>query len=100
MRSLLMMIGLPDLPLLSILIVVTMILLGALLFGWISDMLLGNAGFGIMFNAGFILIGAYAGAWLWHRFGIPTRIDANALRAAIAVGSGLALLVVAAVVRP
>ena len=99
MRSLLMMVGLPELPLLSLILVVTMIVLGALLFGWISDLLLGDGGFGIMFNAGIVLIGALVGAWLWHRFGVPTRFDPAALRAAIAVGSGLLLLVVTAVFR-
>jgi len=100
MRSLLMMVGLPDLPLLSVILIVTMIVLTALLFGWISDLLLGYGGFGTLFNAGLILVGGFAGAWLWHRFGVPTRIDPDALRAAIALASGLLLLVVAAVFRP
>jgi len=100
MRSLLMMVGLPDLPLLSIVIICSMIVLTALLFGWISDMLMGEGGFGIAFNAALILIGAFLGAWAWHRFGFPTRIDPHALRAAIALGSGLILLLAAAVIRP
>ncbi|MBN9456472.1 MAG: hypothetical protein J0I54_07580 [Bosea sp.] len=100
MRSLLMMVGLPDLPLLSVMLVVTMIVLAALLFGWISDLLLGDGGFGVTFNAGLALVGAFVGTWLWHRFGFPTRFDANALRAGIAAASGLALLLVAAVLRP
>ena len=100
MRNLLMMVGLPDLALQSVVLVVLMIVLALLLFGWISDLLLGNAGFGTLFNAGFILIGGFAGAWLWHRFGIPTRFDPNAVRAAIALASGLFLLVAAAVFRP
>lgn len=100
MRNLLMMVGLPDLPLPSIILVVAMIMLAAMLFGWISDLLLGNAGFGTMLNTGLILVGAFAGAWLWHRFGMLTRFDANAVRAAIALVSGLSLLVLAAVFRP
>ncbi len=100
MRSLLTMVGLPDLPFLSIILVTTMIVLAALLFGWVADMLLGDGGFGIMFNAAWIVIGGFAGAWAWHRFGIPTRIDPNALRAAIALASGLGLLVLAAIFRP
>lgn len=99
MRSLLMMVGLPDLPLLSVILIVSMIVLTALLFGWISDMLLGDGGFGVMFNAALIVVGAFVGAWLWHRFGVPTRFDPSALRAAIAIASGLALLVAAAVFR-
>lgn len=100
MRNLLMMVGMPDLPLLSIIIVCSMIVLTALLFGWISDMLMGDGGFGIALNAALVLIGAFLGAWAWQRFGVPTRLDPNALRAAIALGSGLALLVAAAVLRP
>ncbi|MCU4181976.1 hypothetical protein [Bosea sp. BH3] len=100
MRSLLMMVGMPDLPLLSIIIVCSMIVLTALLFGWISDMLMGDGGFGITLNAALVLIGAFLGAWAWQRFGVPTRLDPNALRAAIALGSGLVLLVAAAVLRP
>ena len=100
MHELLMMVGLPNLPLSSLMLVVTMIVLAAMLFGWISDMLLGSAGFGVMFNTGLVLIGGFLGAWLWHRFGLQTRFDANAMRAAIATGSGLLLLVVAAVFRP
>jgi len=100
MRSLLMMVGLPDLPFLSVLLITTIIVLAALLFGWIADMLLGDGGFGIMFNAAWILIGGFLGAWAWQRFGIPTRINPDALRAAIALAGGLGLLVVAAVFRP
>ena len=53
-----------------------------------------------MFNAGIALVGAFAGAWLWHRYGIPTRFPAEAVRAAIATGSGLLLLIGMAVIRP
>lgn len=100
MRGLLMMAGLPELPLVSLVLVVTMIVLAALLFGWISDMLLGDGGFGIMINAGLIVIGAFIGAWLWNRYGVPTRFNPDALRAALAIASGLLLMVVAAVFRP
>jgi uncharacterized membrane protein YeaQ/YmgE (transglycosylase-associated protein family) len=100
MRSLLLMVGLPDLPLFSLILVTAMIVVAALLFGWISDMLLGDGGFGIMFNAAWVLIGGFLGAWAWHRFGFPTRINPDALRAAIALASGLGLLVLVAVFRP
>lgn len=100
MRSLLMMVGLPDLPFLSVVLITVMIVLAGLLFGWISDMLLGDGGFGILFNAAWILVGGFLGAWAWHRFGFPTRINADALRAAIALASGLGLLVLVAVFRP
>ena len=100
MRGLLMMVGLPDLPLLSLILVVTMIVLGAMMFGWFADMLLDQNAFGVAFNTGILLVGAFAGAWLWHRYGIPTRFPAEAVRAVVAVGSGLLLLITLAVVRP
>ncbi|MBN9450451.1 MAG: hypothetical protein J0I42_00745 [Bosea sp.] len=95
-----MMVGLPDLPLLSLILVVTMIVLGAMLLGWFADLLLDNSAFGVMINTGIMLVGAFAGAWLWHRYGVPTRFPAEALRAAIATGSGLLLLITLAVFRP
>ena len=100
MRGLLMMVGLPDMPLLSLILVVTMIVLGAMMFGWFADLLLDDGGFGTMFNAGILLVGAFAGAWLWHRYGIPTRFPAEAVRALVATGSGLLLLITLAVFRP
>jgi len=100
MRGLLMMIGLPDLPLMSVVIIIVMIVLGAMLCGWLADLLLDDSGFGVMFNTGIILVGAFTGAWLWHRYGVPTRFPAEAVRALIATGSGLLLLISLAVVRP
>lgn len=99
MRDLLMTVGLPELPLLSLVLVLTMIGLGVLMFGWIADLLLGENAFGVAFNAGIILAGAFGGAWLWHRYGVATRFDPEALRAAIAAAAGLALLLVLAVAK-
>jgi uncharacterized membrane protein YeaQ/YmgE (transglycosylase-associated protein family) len=95
MPGLLKMVGLPDLPTLSVVIV-----LSAMLIGWLADLLLDEAGFGVMLNTGITLVGAFTGAWLWQRYGIPTRFPAEALRALIATGSGLLLLISLAVVRP
>jgi len=100
MRGLLMMVGLPDMPLLSVVIVMTMIALGALMFGWLADLLLGDSGFGVAFNTGILLVGAFTGAWLWNRYGVPTRFPAEAVRAIVATGSGLLLLIGLAVARP
>lgn len=100
MRSLLMMVGVPDLPFFSLILVVVMIVLAVLMFGWIADLLLGDGGFGTLLNAGLLLVGGFLGAFLWHRYGIPTKLDPSVLRAAIAAGSGLVMLVAAAVFRP
>ena len=40
MPGLLMMVGVPDMPLLSVVLVITMIMLGAMMFGWLADLLL------------------------------------------------------------
>ena len=100
MPGLLKIVGLPDMPMLSAIIVMVMIWLSALLIGWLADLLLDDGGFGVIFNAGIVLLGAFAGAWLWHRYGIPTRFPAEVLRAGIATGSGLLLLIGMAVIRP
>ena len=100
MPGLLKLVVLPDMSMLSAIIVMAMIWLSALLIGWLADLLLDDGGFGVMFNAGIALVGAFAGAWLWHRYGIPTRFPAEAVRAAIATGSGLLLLIGMAVIRP
>ncbi len=100
MPGLLKMVGVPDMPTLSVVLVIVMIVLSALLIGWLADLLLDEAGYGTMFNAGIMLVGAFGGAWLWHRYGIPTRFPAEALRALIATGSGLLLLITMAVIRP
>jgi uncharacterized membrane protein YeaQ/YmgE (transglycosylase-associated protein family) len=92
MRALLTMVGIPDLPTVSLLLVLTMIVLGAMMFGWVADLLLGEAAFGTGFNTGLILLGAFCGAWLWHRYGFPTRFNPEAVRAGVATGSGLLLL--------
>lgn len=100
MPGLLKIVGLPDMPMLSAIIIMVMIWLSALLIGWLADLLLDDGGFGVMFNTGIVLVGAFAGAWLWHRYGIPTRFPAEILRAVIAAGSGLLLLIGMAVIRP
>lgn len=100
MPGLLKMVGLPDMPMLSVVLVVGMILFSGFVIGWLADLLLNEAGFGVMLNTGITLVGAFAGSWLWHRYGIPTRFPAEALRALIATGSGLLLLISLAVIRP
>ena len=100
MPGLLIMVGVPDMPLLSVVLVIAMIMLGAMMFGWLADLLLDDGGFGTMFNTGILLVGAFIGAWLWHRYGVPTRFPAEAVRAVIATGSGLLLLITLAAIRP
>ncbi|TAJ30095.1 hypothetical protein [Bosea sp. (in: a-proteobacteria)] len=74
--------------------------LAVLLFGWIADLLLGSAAFGTLMNSMIVLVGAFAGAWLWQRYGVPTRFPAEVVRTVIATGSGLLLLIGMAVIRP
>lgn len=100
MQAVFTMIGLPSMPLLSMILVTAILVLGGLLFGWICDLLLGPAAFGAVMNTIIVLVGAFAGAWLWQRFGFPTRFDPAAVKAAIAVGSGLLLVLVLAMTMP
>lgn len=100
MHALLAMVGLPDLPLLLLILMLAIIGLAVLLFGWICDLTLGTAAFGTLMNSLIVLVGAFAGTWLWLRYGFPTRFDPTALRAGIAVGSGLLLVLVLAMALP
>ncbi|WP_420100575.1 hypothetical protein [Bosea sp. (in: a-proteobacteria)] len=100
MQAVFTMIGLPSLPLLSMILVTAILVLGGLLFGWICDLLLGQAAFGTVMNTIIMLIGAFAGAWLWHRFGVPTRFDPSVIKASVATASGLLLVLVLAMTVP
>lgn len=100
MHTLLTMVGLPEPPLPSLIIMLAIIALAALLFGWIADLLMGDAAFGTLLNSAIVLAGAFAGAWLWQRYGVPTHLDASAVKAAIAVGSGLFSVLVLAMILP
>lgn len=100
MHALLTMVGLPDLTIAPLILLLAIIGLAVLLFGWIADLLLGTAAFGTMMNSLIVLAGALAGAWLWHRYGFPTRFDPSAVRAAIAAGSGLFLVLLLSIVMP
>lgn len=100
MRSLLLTLGLPNYPLEGLVMLLVLIALMVLALGWLSDLILGHGGFGTAMNAGFILTGALIGAWLWQRYGVATRFHPEAVRAGVATGSGLLLLLGAAVFRP
>jgi multisubunit Na+/H+ antiporter MnhB subunit len=99
MRSLLLALGLPDLSLQSLLIFLTVIVLVVMALGWLSDLILGDGAFGVAMNTGLIAAGAIAGAWLWQRYGVPTRFNPVVVRTGVATGSGLLLLLGAAVFR-
>lgn len=100
MYTLLSMVGLPEPQLPSLILMLVLIGLSALLLGWISDLILGQAAFGIFLNSLIVLVGAFLGAWLWQRYGVPTRLDPAALKAGIALGSGLISLLVLSMVLP
>lgn len=100
MQTLLTMVGLPMPAFPSLILMLTIVVLACLLFGWIADLLLGPAAFGTLVNTVIVLVGGFLGAWLWHRYGVPTRFDATAVQAGVAVGSGLMLVLVLAMVMP
>ena len=100
MHTVLTMVGLPEPPLPFLILMLAILSLAVLLFGWIADLLLGSAAFGTLVNSMIVLVGAFAGAWLWQRYGVPTRFPAEVVRTVIATGSGLLLLIGMAVIRP
>jgi uncharacterized membrane protein YeaQ/YmgE (transglycosylase-associated protein family) len=99
MRNLLLMLGLPDFPMESLILFLAVVALAALALGWISDLILGDGGYGVTLNTGLILTGAVIGAWLWHRFGVPTRFHQDVTRTGVAMGSGLLMLLFCGVMR-
>jgi hypothetical protein len=99
MRSLLLTLGLPDFPLLSLIIFLAIVFVAMLMFGWISDLLLGDGGFGVAINGGLILFGAIAGTLLSRRLGLVVGPGTTATAALIATGSGMFTLVFCGVMR-
>lgn len=100
MHTVFALVGLPDLAPLPMTLLLAIIALGVLMFGWICDLLLGPAAFGTIMNSLIMLVGAFVGAWLWQRYGFPTRFDPVAVKASVAVGTGMALVLGLAMVVP
>ncbi len=108
MRTLILMLGLPDMSTPQLVVFLAIVGVGVLLFGWISDMLLRDGAFGIILNGLIILAGAVGGALIWRKLDYATTwrhlgyaIGSNpALTTSlVALGSGLALLIALTALR-
>ncbi|AOG04197.1 MULTISPECIES: hypothetical protein [unclassified Bosea (in: a-proteobacteria)] len=108
MRTLILMLGLPDMSTPQLVVFLAIVGVGVLLFGWISDMLLRDGAFGIILNGLIILAGAVGGTLIWRKLDYATTwrhlgyaIGANpaATTAFVALGAGLATLIILTAIR-
>ncbi len=99
MRALILMLGLPDMSTPQLVVFLAFVGVGVLLFGWISDMLLRDGAFGIILNGLTILIGAIVGTLIWRKLGYTIGTNPAATTAFVALGAGLATLIIITTVR-
>lgn len=100
MRQFLFLIGVPEMPMTSLLLLAAMAVLALLFFGWLADTLLGDGAFGTLGNAILAAFGAIGGAMLWRRYGVPvTGFSPAALVALAASGGAIVMLLLAMLVR-
>lgn len=99
MRQLLLLLGLPDLPLPEFLVFLGFAAGCALLLGWIADGILGEHGFGIIPNAVVLVGGAIIGAILWRRFGYVVIANRQTATAIAATAAGILALVAGGVAK-
>ena len=99
MRALILMLGLPDMSTPQLVIFLSFVAVGVLLFGWISDMLLRDGAFGIIINGVLILIGAIVGTLIWRKLGYTIGTNPAATVSFVAIGAGLATLIIITTIR-
>jgi len=99
MRALILMLGLPDMSTPQLVVFLSIVGVGVLLFGWISDALLRDGAFGIVINGLVVLAGAILGTLLWRKLGYTIGTNPAATGTFVALGSGLMLLIVITTIR-
>ncbi|PZN97863.1 MAG: hypothetical protein DCF30_15520 [Hyphomicrobiales bacterium] len=99
MRALILMLGLPDMSTPQMGVFLALVGVGVLLFGWISDMLLRDGAFGVIINGLLILIGAIVGTLIWRKLGYAIGTNPAATTAFVALGAGLATLILITTIR-
>lgn len=99
MRALILMLGLPDMATPQLVVFLAIVAVAVLLFGWISDMLLGDGAFGIIINGLLVLAGAILGTLLWRKLGYTIGHNPALTASFVALGSGLAMLIVLTTIR-
>lgn len=99
MRALIVMLGLPDMSTPQLVVFLAIVAVGTLLFGWLSDMLLGDGAFGVVINGLLVLAGAILGTLLWRKLGYTIGHNPALTVSFVALGSGLAMLLVLSTLR-
>jgi len=99
MRALILMLGLPDMSTPQLVIFLSFVAVGVLLFGWISDMLLRDGAFGIVINGLLVLIGAIVGTLVWRKLGYTIGTNPAATASLVALAAGLGALIIITTVR-
>lgn len=108
MRTLILMLGLPDMSTPQLVVFLAIVAVAVLLFGWISDMLLRDGAFGIILNGLIVLAGAVGGALIWRKLdyatgwrqlGYAVGNNPAAITSLVALASGLALLILLIALR-
>jgi hypothetical protein len=99
MRALMLMLGLPDLPLEQLLIVLALVAIFFLMMGWIADMALRDSGYGVLLNGALMLAGAIGGVLLWRKLGFRVSIHPQLASVIVAGVSGIVVLLSCAISR-
>ncbi len=99
MRALILMLGLPDMSTPQLVVFLSIVAVGVLLFGWLSDTLLRDGAFGIILNGLVVLAGAILGTLLWRKLGYTIGHNPALTASLVALGAGMALLIVLTTIR-
>ncbi|MET3892908.1 putative membrane protein YeaQ/YmgE (transglycosylase-associated protein family) [Bosea sp. OAE506] len=99
MRALIQMLGLPDMPTPTLVIFLAVVAVALLLFGWLSDLLLRDGGFGIALNGSIGLTGAILGTLAWRKLGYTIGTNPALTTSVIALLASLGLLILLTTIR-
>lgn len=99
MRTFLLAVGLPDVTIEWLFLVLAIIVLCAIAFGWLTDLILSDGAFGVFLNSVIGLAAAGFGAWAWQHFGMTAGDLRDVPKAAVAASSALAGLLLAVISR-
>jgi uncharacterized membrane protein YeaQ/YmgE (transglycosylase-associated protein family) len=98
-RTLILMLGLPDMSTPQLVLFMAIVGVTLLLFGWISDLLLRDGAFGIILNGFIVIGGAVLGTLAWRKLGYTIGTNPALTTSLVALGSGLALLIALTALR-
>ncbi len=99
MRTLLLMLGIPDMPIWQLVIFLALVAVATLLLGWIADLTIGEGGYGVMINGALMLVGAIGGVLLWRKLGYRVNLHPQAASAMAGAVSGSVLLLFCVITR-